>query len=287
MERLQFSWTGGKKCFRPGKGAAVTQYSSWSLCQPEHWWHGNWFPGRHTIEFQVGGGFNCEDRTAVGIQLYMMQFQRVGVPCGKPHFAGTDNIRQTECHDGHLRQSIYINHFLRAVYGDVTDSDIPKNWRSLRNRLLFRGRFASHDVVAGDNDTYTDIYHGPIVEADVLDHTSTPAAALDSDTVLRVDRGDVAGHNITDAASRLAADHDRAVGVVHRAVGDSHMLCWSIHTQSVSVFSGLDDNTVVARIDIAIGNADKAAGIHYDAVGVWARISLNHDVADGRVLRIE
>src|ERR1019366_664492 len=116
MERLQFSWSGGKKYSRPGKGAAVTQYRSWSVCQAQHWRNGNWFPGRQTVEFQVGGGLNCENRTAVGIQLHMMQFQRVGVPCGKPYLARTDDIRQTECSDGHLRQSIYINHFLCAVY---------------------------------------------------------------------------------------------------------------------------------------------------------------------------
>src|ERR1017187_10030647 len=118
----------------------------------------------------------------------MMQFQRVGVPCGKPHLARTDNIRQTECNDGHLRQTIYINHLLCAVYGDITDSDIPKNRRTLRDRLLFRGRFASHDVVARDHDTYTDIFDAPVGEADVLDPASTPAAGLDSDSVLRVDR---------------------------------------------------------------------------------------------------
>src|ERR1039457_4678457 len=152
-----------------------------------------------------------------------MQFQRVGVPGGKPHLARTDNIRQTEGGDAHLRQSIDINHLLCAIYRDVTDSDIPKYRRTLGDRLLFGIGFASHNVVAGDNNAYTHIFHGPIVEAGVLHHTTAPATALDSDTVLRVDRRDVARHDITDAARRLTADHHRAVGVVHRAVGDRYM----------------------------------------------------------------
>src|ERR1035437_5021875 len=287
MERLQFSRTGGKKYSRPGKGAAVTQYRSRSLCQPHHWRRGNWFPRRHTIEFQIGGGFNCEDRSAVCIQLYMMQFQRVGVPCNKPHLAGTDNIRQAECKNGHLRQSIYSDQLLSTVYSYITDSDIPKDRRSLGDGLLFGAGFAAHDVIAGDHNTRTDIFHGPIVKADVLDHASAPAAALDSDTYLRVERSDVAGHNITDAARRFTADHNRAMGVMHSAVGDSYIFGWPIHTPSVGIFSGFEDNAVVASIDIVVTNADIAAGIRHDAVGMWARISLNDDVADGRVLRIE
>src|ERR1019366_1477951 len=34
------------------------------------------------------------------------------------YLAGTDDIRQTECDDGHLRQAIDINHLFGAVYGD-------------------------------------------------------------------------------------------------------------------------------------------------------------------------
>src|ERR1035437_9756048 len=172
--------------------------------------------------------------------------------------------------------------------GEVATKEEPvSHRRPVRDRLLFGGNFASHDVVAGDNDTYADILHGPVVEAGVLDHTSTSAAALDSDPVLSVDRSDVAGHDIADAAGRLTADHNRTMGVVHSAICNRYMLSWPIHAQSVGIFSGLEDNTVVASIDIVVGNADKAAGIRHDTVGMWARVSLDHDVADGGVLRIE
>ena len=75
--------------------------------------------------------------------------------------------------------------------------------------------------------------------------------------------------------------------VVHRAVRDHHVLGRTVHAQSVRILARLDDNAIVAGIDVVIRNAHKPAGVDHNAVGVHAGIGFDDEVLYGCVLAVE
>ena len=99
--------------------------------------------------------------------------------------------------------------------------------------------------------------------------------------------GHVAGHQVANPARGLAADRDRAMRAMHRAAGDRDVLARAVYAQAVAVLPGFDHDAVVAGVDVAVGDAHVAAGVHRDAVGVDAGVGLDGDVAHHHVIGVQ
>ena len=132
-----------------------------------------------------------------------------------------------------------------------------------------------------------DVVHLDVVEANVFYRTAAAALALDIDAALRPLAHHVAHHHVADSARSLAPHHHAARPAMHHDVRDGHVFRGPVDAQTVGVFFGLKRDGVVAVIEIAVGNPHVAAGIDINAAGKRAGKSLEGDVPNRDVLRVQ
>src|SRR6202034_4006770 len=121
--------------------------------------------------------------------------------------------------------------------------------------------------------------HGDIADADILDVGATATHGFDADAPIRAIENAVGNADIAHATGHFAADDHAAVAARRRAVHDGVILRWTANPPSVRVPARLDGDAIIARIDVAIGNMNIAAGISVDAVRVGAVVGIIDDDA--------
>src|SRR5207249_4836561 len=118
---------------------------------------------------------------------------------------------------------------LRVLGADLAEPDTPypRSPRVDRPRSLVRDHrvaLAVRVVEEVDGEREQHLPHDDVRRPDVLDDTAAPTARLDPDATFGLREDAIRDDDVAHVAAHLAAEHDAAVAVGHRAVGDGDVL---------------------------------------------------------------
>ena len=163
--------------------------------------------------------------------------------------------------------------------------DIPEG-----GSLLGHGRNGSagslfHCIVeVGNQGIARDVYHIDVVHIDVFHHSAAATCALEAQPYVRTDKGTVRYVYIPDAAGHLAAYHKTAMPVQHGVVLYQYIFARLPATAAVGILARLDADSVVARIEQAVGYHYVPARLHVERIAILRIPGVEYlDIVQGQV----
>ena len=136
-----------------------------------------------------------------------------------------------------------------------------------------------------DDEGSLDAPHLHVAEHQTVDDGGVAAAAagLDAEAAVGVVHEALGDHHVLDAAAHLAADDDAAVAFVQQAVADDGVLAALLELHAEEDLAGLHGDAVVTDVDVHADDAGVLAALGVDAVGVGGVVG----VVDVEVQQVE
>ena len=89
--------------------------------------------------------------------------------------------------------------------------------------------------------------------------------------------------NAADPAGHIGTQGDPFAGRRQMTITDLDVLTDPVHTKSVRISAGLDDDAVIMTADMATPHQDSITGVNINAVGTGTQVAGNRDMIDQNI----
>lgn len=148
-----------------------------------------------------------------------------------------------------------------------------KDWGAAVDRL---GLFVRDVLVAPsvdvvieiDGEGTQDVGHDDVCYPNVFHDSTAPTPRFQANTAIGADKDAIGNDNIANIAAHFASHDHTAMSMRHSAIGDRNIFAGGAPFGRLGFRARFNGDAIIARINVAIGNAHIATRIGIDAIGV-------------------